>query len=151
VKVKVYDVCASSTLLTALYLWKVDMIRSQQPHALGIYLLNPHVVLVAENVAGDRICLMLGDDFQAYVERPLRLSTGLSSVGSCGTSPCNLRRHLRGGEGEAVGLRVRVWLVASCANLRHEGPAYLLLSAFSVSLSFSKSASADHFSFQYQP
>jgi hypothetical protein len=90
-----YDVCAFSSPLISLALLKVDMILFQQFHASGICLLSPLVDLGAENGADDQICPLFCDDCQAYVERPLRLSTGLSSVDSCGTSPCNHRRHLR--------------------------------------------------------
>jgi hypothetical protein len=117
VKVTLYDVCVFSNPLISLGLGKVDRIRFQQCRAPDICLLNPHVALVGENEVDDQICLLFCDGFQAYVERPLRLSTGLSSEGSCGTSPCNHRRHLRGGEIEAVDLfGVRVRLVASCTN-----------------------------------
>lgn len=94
-RVILYDVCVSSILLTSLALEKVDKTQFQQSPALCVFLVIPLVVLVAETEADDQISLLFCDDFQAYVERPLRLSTGLSSVGSFGTSPCNHRGHLR--------------------------------------------------------
>lgn len=94
----VYDVCASGVPSSSPALGRVDRTRMQLVRDLCIGLLKPPVALVAESEAGDQICVLFGDDSPAYVERALRLSTGLSSVGSCGTSPCNPRRHLRGGE-----------------------------------------------------
>ena len=102
-----YDVCSVSGLLISPCLGKVDRTQFQPLCALGICLLRaPSVLAVVEveNGSGDEICLLVDDGGQAYFERPLRLSTGLASVSSFGTSPCNHRRHLRGEEIEAAGL-----------------------------------------------
>jgi hypothetical protein len=101
VKVKVYAVCAFLAPWICRGLWKDDKTQCRRLHDLDIALLIFLVeeveveVEVVERVGEGVGCLMICDDFQAYVERPLRLSTGLSSVDSCGTSPCNHRRHLR--------------------------------------------------------